>query len=231
MYSNKYIIIYSTILVVVVATLLTLVAIGLKPKQDYNRRLEKMRNILASVHIETTTENAQKYFNKYITEQLVINYKNVIQENVNAFEVDVQKQSKTKQEDRLLPVFVYKSENGDKKYILPMYGKGLWGPMWGYISLNEDKNTMYGAFFDHKAETPGLGAEISTVEFQKQFINKKLFDEQGNFVSVKTVKGGASDNDLHGVDGITGGTITCNGLNKMLWDELKLYEVFLKSKN
>jgi Na+-transporting NADH:ubiquinone oxidoreductase subunit C len=231
MYSNRYIIIYSTILVIVVATLLTLVSIGLKPKQDYNRKVEKMQNVLASVHIETTPKNAQEYFNKYIIEQFVIDYKNVKQENFLAFEVNVEKESKLPAEKRKLPVFVHKTDDGQIKYIIPMYGKGLWGPIWGYISLNEDKNTIYGAFFDHKGETPGLGAEISTIEFQNQFKNKKLFDEKGNFVSVKTVKGGAIDVDAHAVDAISGGTITCNGLNKMMVDELKPYEMFLKSKN
>lgn len=231
MHSNKYIIIYSTVMVIAVATLLTVVAIGLKPKQDFNRRVEKMQNILASVHISSTPKNAEELFKKYINDQYVININNEKQAGLNAFEVDVEKQSKLPTDKRQLPVFIHKTDDGQIKYIIPMYGKGLWGPLWGFVSLNEDKNTIYGAFFDHKAETPGLGAEISTIEFQNQFKNKKLFDENENFVSVKTVKGGAPENCLHSVDGISGGTITADALSKMIWDELKPYEVFLKSKN
>ncbi len=231
MQSNRYILIYSSVKVLIVATLLTLVAVGLKPKQDYNRRVEKMQNILTSVHIESTTKNAEELFNKYIVNQLVINDKNTTIAGTKAFDIDVEKQSKIDASKRVLPVFICKLDNGEMKYILPVYGKGLWGPIWGFIALNDDKNTIYGTFFDHKSETPGLGAEISTAEFQSHFIGKKLFDEEGKFVSVKTVKGGATKEDLHGVDAISGGTITSNGLSDMLWNGLKPYEAFLKSKN
>ncbi|MCX7862488.1 MAG: NADH:ubiquinone reductase (Na(+)-transporting) subunit C [Bacteroidales bacterium] len=231
MHSNRYIIIYSTIMVVLVATFLTIVAIGLKPKQDYNKRVEKMQNILASVHIPSTTKNAEKLFKQYIVDQFVINIRNEKQNQINAFDVNVEKERKTAVEKRLLPVYVCKTENQEIKYIIPVYGKGLWGPIWGYIALNEDKNTVFGAFFDHKGETPGLGAEISTIEFQNQFKNKKIFDEQGNYKSIKAIKGGAASTDNHGVDAISGGTITSDGLSKMLYDDLKLYETFLKSKN
>lgn len=231
MHSNRYILIYSTVMVILVATFLTLVAIGLKPKQDYNRKVEKMQNILAAVHISTTPKNAEELFRRYIVDQYVINENNEKQTQINAFELSVEKESKKSKGKRLLPVYVCQIDNEGTKYILPVYGKGLWGPIWGYIALNDDKNTIYGAFFDHKGETPGLGAEISTLEFQDQFKGKTIFDENGNFVSVKAIKGGANDNDAHGVDAISGGTITSDGLTKMLHDDLKLYERFLKSKN
>ncbi len=231
MHSNRYILIYSTVMVVLVATFLTLVAIGLKPKQDYNRRVEKMQNILAAVHVNTTTQNAEDLFKRYIVDQYVINENNEKQTHINAFELNIEKESKKPREKRLLPIFVSKIENEGTKYILPVFGKGLWGPIWGYVALNEDKNTIYGVFFDHKGETPGLGAEISTLEFQHQFKGKKIFDKNGDFISVKTIKGGANNDDIHGVDAISGGTITSNGLTQMLHDDLKLYERFLKSKN
>ncbi len=231
MHSNRYILIYSTIKVVLVATLLTVVAVGLKPKQEYNKRVERMQNILASVHITTNPENAEKMFNQYIVDQLVINSSNQVQSGVNAFEINVEKQSKLPADKRMLPVFMCKTDQNETKYILPVYGKGLWGPIWGYVALNDDKNTLYGTFFDHKSETPGLGSEIATVEFQNQFKGKKLFDEQGTFISIKTIKGGADETDSHGVDAISGGTITSDGLSKMLYEGLKPYESFLKSKN
>lgn len=231
MHSNRYIFIYSAVMVVVVAILLTVVAIGLKPQQQYNIRVEKMQNILTSVNIESTTQNAEDLFNKYIVGQKVININNEEQNNQKAFDVNVELESKKPAEKRLLPIYICKTDQGETKFIFPTYGKGLWGPIWGYVSVNDDKNTVYGAFFDHKGETPGLGAEISTRAFQAQFANKKLLDESGNFVSIKAVKGGADKNDSHGVDAISGGTITSKGLSKMLMDELKPYENFLKQKN
>lgn len=228
MHSNRYIFIYSAVLVLIVATLLTLVAIGLKPKQQYNIKVEKMQNILSSVHISSTTKNAEELFNKYIVDQKVINSINQEQNDKKAFDINVEMESKKPTDKRLLPIYICKTDKGEIKYILPTYGKGLWGPIWGYISVNDDKNTIYGAFFDHKSETPGLGAEIATSMFQAQFSGKKLFDENKTFVSIKAVKGGTDKNDLHGVDAISGGTITCNGLTKMLFDELKPYENFLK---
>jgi len=218
-------------MVVVVAILLTVVAIGLKPQQQYNIRVEKMQNILTSVNIASTTKNAEDLFNKYIVGQKVIDLNNQEQSNQKAFDVNVEQESKKPAEKRLLPIYICETDQGETKYILPTYGKGLWGPIWGYVSVNDDKNTVYGAFFDHKGETPGLGAEISTALFQSQFAGKKLFDETGNFVSIKAVKGGADKNDSHGVDAISGGTITSKGLSKMLMDELKPYENFLKQKN
>lgn len=231
MHSNRYIFIYSAVMVVVVAILLTVVAIELKPQQQYNIKVEKMQNILSSVNIQSTTKNAEDLFNKYIVEQKVININNQVQNNQKAFDVNVELESKKPAEKRLLPIYICKTDKGDTKYILPTYGKGLWGPIWGYISVNDDKNTVYGAFFDHKSETPGLGAEIATSAFQSQFANKQLFDEAGNFVSIKAVKGGADKNNTHGVDAISGGTITSKGLTKMLMDELKPYDNFLKQKN
>ncbi|MGQ9845994.1 MAG: NADH:ubiquinone reductase (Na(+)-transporting) subunit C [Bacteroidales bacterium] len=230
MHSNKYIVIYSAVLVLIVAILLTLVAIGLKPKQQYNIKVEKMQNILSSVNIASTTKNAEELFNKYIVDQKVINSKNQEQNDKKAFDINVEMESKKPIDKRLLPIYICKTDKGETKYILPIYGKGLWGPIWGYIAVNDDKNTVYGAFFDHKGETPGLGAEIANPAFQSQFVNKKLFDESGNFVSIKAVKGGADKNDSHSVDAISGGTITSNGLSKMLLDGLKPYENFLKTK-
>ncbi len=230
MFSNRYIFIYSAVMVIIVAVFLTLVSIGLKPQQEFNIRVEKMQNILSSVNVATTKQNAEKLFNKYIIDQKVYDINGNEKSNIKAFDVNVEEESKKPEEKRLLPFYVCKLEDGSQKYIIPMYGKGLWGPIWGYISLNDDKNTIYGAFFDHKAETPGLGAEIATPEFQKQFVGKRIFDDNGNFISVKAIKGGAAPDDVHGVNAITGGTITSNGLTKMLFDEIKPYQNILIKK-
>ena len=116
------------------------------------------------------------------------------------------------------------------RYIIPLRGTGLWGPIWGYISLDNDMNTVYGAVFDHKAETPGLGAEINRDFFEKPFNGKRIFDLEGDFVSIAVVKGGAKENDYHGVDGISGGTITSDGVTAMLKERLDKYLPYFENK-
>ena len=130
-------------------------------------------------------------------------------------------------EEQSLPVFISSLE-GSKKYIIPVYGKGLWGPIWGYVALNDDLSTIYGAVFSHKAETPGLGAEINTKEFQEQFFGKEIF-KLGEFVSVSVLKSGSADPESkYQVDGISGGTITSVGVDQMLRDCLSSYEPYFK---
>ena len=104
-----------------------------------------------------------------------------------------------------------------------MVGSGLWGPIWGFIALESDCNTIFGASFDHKSETPGLGAEIRESFFEDAFIGKKILDQNNQFVSVDVVKGGAEAGSYHQVDGITGGTITSDGVTNMLKSDLEVY--------
>jgi Na+-transporting NADH:ubiquinone oxidoreductase subunit C len=230
MQSNKYIIIYSTIMVVLVAVSLTFVAVGLKPLQEDNVRIEKMQNILSSVHINVPPKKAIATYQKYITEVMVINNAGEKVDGIDGFTVDMAVELKKPAEQQNLPVFIATLDDGKKYSIVPVRGKGLWGPIWGYIALTEDFNTIYGVTFDHKGETPGLGAEINTDMFKQPFNGKQIFDEQGNFTSVKVEKGGAAPGDIHGVDAISGGTITSKGLEKMLKDCLTSYEVYFKNK-
>ncbi len=224
--SNKYTIGFSFVMVVIVALLLAFASEGLKPMQNQNIEREKMQNILKSVGVEVTRDEAQDAYNKYITEEIVLNDKGEQIEG-DAFKVDVLKEYKSGGQKNF-PIYIYENE-GSKKYIIPLVGKGLWGPVWGYIALEEDKNTVAGASFDHKGETPGLGAEINQGWFQEPFIGKKIFDESGNYQSIKVKKGGAPEGDMHGVDAISGGTITGNGVTEMLVRTLKTYEPYLKS--
>lgn len=210
-------------MVIIVAVALTIVAVLLKPKQEYNQRVEKMQNILISVHIESTPKNAEELYNKYIIETLVVDSKGEVKQGINAFDVELQLENKKKSEERSLPVFICSNEKSQKFYIVPLRGKGLWGPIWGYASFKEDLNTIVGTQFGHKSETPGLGAEINTPNFQNQFINKTILNDDGTFISVKVVKGGASDSDIHGVDAISGGTITSKALEAMVHDCLVEY--------
>lgn len=214
-------------MVIIVAAALAFASIQLKPFQEKNKRVEKMQNILSCVNIESTVKNAEELYKKNIFETSVVNNKGEKIENVKAFDIDLYYELKKKPEARQLPVYIAKLENGDTAYILALRGKGLWGPIWGYISFKPDMNTVIGSMFDHKGETPGLGAEIDTKKFQVQFNNKTIFDENGKFISIKARKGGAKPDDMHGVDAISGGTITSNGVNNMIFDCLTDYQGFL----
>ena len=247
--SNAYIFGYSSLLVVLVAVVLTMANLILKPYQERNIRIEKMSDILSSVGIESDAETAEKLFDQYVTDEIVINSKGEvlgefkngkqIQGDERAFDinlkVELKKQKKTG--DGHFPLFVAEKD-GKKIYIVPLYGKGLWGPIWGNIAFKDDMNTVVGANFGHETETPGLGAEIAQKKepgkkvFSDQFTGKTIFDDQGNFVSVKCVKGGVKNQSevkpQHGVDAISGGTLTSNGVTAMLHDCLINYVEYIK---
>jgi Na+-transporting NADH:ubiquinone oxidoreductase subunit C len=217
-------------MVIVVATLLSLAATLLQPAQARNLEIEKKRNMLESINVEATRENTEELYEKYIREGFVVNSDGNLVEDVDAFTVVVKNEQKKPLERQYLPVFRAEPDNGEKVIIIPVEGKGLWGPIYGYVSLRSDMNTVYGTNFDHKGETPGLGAEINTTEFESQFLGKKLYDE-AVFKSVQVVKGGARENDPHGVDAISGGTITSKGLQDMIYDCLIKYNsYFLKNR-
>lgn len=231
--SNKATFLFSGVMVVVIAVLLSVAAISLGPYQQRNIRIEKMENILSSVGIRTNPQEAEKQFATYITEQIVLNKKGeAVKGGTPAFDIDLKKEldkEKTGDGDKeLFPLFIC-HKDGKSFYIIPVRGKGLWGPIWGYIALEGDMNTVYGVSFGHKSETPGLGAEIETETFRKQFIGKKIFDEKGEFVSVKAIKGGASPENTHGVDAVSGATITSNGVSEMLERTLSNYVSYFKN--
>lgn len=223
---NTYTFLYSVVLVVVVAAVLAIVALSLQPAQNKNIENEKRQNILSSVNISSTAEESKTKFEEYIKDQFIVNSKGEKVEG-DAFAVDLAKQAKKPCNEKLLPVFVANID-GSIKYILPIYGNGLWGPLWGYISLNDDKNTIYGTVFAHKGETPGLGAEITGEQFQTQFNGKMIF-ENSKLVAILVKKGGGATG-AHEVDAISGGTITSKGVENMIKSYLTCYESFLKSK-
>jgi Na+-transporting NADH:ubiquinone oxidoreductase subunit C len=226
--SNKYTFIYASVMVILVAAVLSVAAMSLKPYQKKNTEIEKKQNILTSVNIATTAKNAEEVYAQKIVNTYVVNAKGE-QVDGNAFEIDLRVQKNKPLEQRQLPVFECQTDEG-LKYILPLRGAGLWGPIWGYIALNEDLNTIYGASFDHQGETPGLGAEISTPAFQEPFKGKTIFDASGNLVSIIVAKSNESAPAQHRVDGISGGTITSKGLEQMLLDDLKSYQNFITRK-
>ena len=239
MFSNKYIYIYTTVMVVVVAALLALAATLLKPFQDKNAQVETMQNILKAAGIASTAEDAEILYGDYIREELTIDAAGDVLaryaadgrllegQGTRAFDISM-KNAVAMGKDAELPVFVCRKGEADS-YIVPLYGKGLWGPVWGYITLESDMNTVAGVSFGHQGETPGLGAEIVGDAFQQPFAGKRIFDENRQFTSVTVQKGGVKNykgDPVHAVDAISGGTITSTGVSDMLHDCLTYYIPF-----
>jgi Na+-transporting NADH:ubiquinone oxidoreductase subunit C len=199
----------------------------LKPQQEKNLEVEKKKSMLESINIPADRYNAEDLFSRYIKESIVVDSKGEKKEGKDAFTVEMKLEQKKAPADQSFAVFFATPDDGEKVIILPLEGKGLWGPIYGFISLRSDLNTIYGITFDHKGETPGLGAEINQTPFESQFIGQKLFDD-GKFVSVKVQKSNEKHVENHSVDAISGGTITSKGLEKMLFDCLLKYEDYLK---
>jgi Na+-transporting NADH:ubiquinone oxidoreductase subunit C len=230
-FSNRYIFIFSSVMVIAVAILLAMAATMLQPRQQKNLEIDKKKSMLESIGVSSVATTTESLYEKYITESYVLNSKGEKVEGTDAFNVVLKDEQKKAIDQQLLPVFKATPDDGEKVIIIPMEGKGLWGPVWGYISIRSDMNTIYGATFDHKGETPGLGAEINTAPFESMFKDKKLYEED-KFVSIGVIKGGVKDDDPHNVDAISGGTITSKGLEKMIQDCLAKYnDYLLKNRN
>ena len=225
---NTYTILYSAVMVVVVAILLAIAATQLKPFQDANILIEKKQNILRSVNIVADSKQATDLFNRTIKELIIVNSKGEKVEG-DAFKIDLKVEHSKPVDQRKMPVYIAAMGDKGKVYIIPLRGNGLWGPIWGYVALSSDMNTIYGANFDHSGETPGLGAEINTEKFQKPFIGKTIFDKAGLFTSIVIAKIGEKADPSHSVDAISGGTITSKALQKMLYDDLSTYQEFFKT--
>ncbi|MDH6303798.1 Na+-transporting NADH:ubiquinone oxidoreductase subunit C [Parabacteroides sp. PF5-5] len=222
--SNVYTIVYASVMVVLVAVILAFTSQSLREYQKKNEDNDKRQQILRSINVGVKANEAEEKYNSLITEAFLINDNGKKVEG-DAFAADVVKAFA----QHTYPVFVAKVD-GKTKYIMAMQGAGLWGPLWGYISLNDDKNTVFGADFSHAGETPGLGAEITNKAFSGQFAGKKVF-QNSEFKSIAVVKPGKSAAGQDYVDGISGGTITSQGVDKMLYTSLSGYVKFLTSQN
>ena len=221
--SNAYTFGFAGILVILVAAALASAATILKPFQDKNVEQEKMQNILSSIGVDKTRDEAAEVFDEYVVDKLVLSGGEVV-EGMDAFGVVMEKEARRPNDERNAPLYIAEKD-GETYYVIPLRGTGLWGPIWGYIALERDVNTIYGAVFDHKGETPGLGAEITTPAFTEQFKGKKIL-EGGDLVSISVVK--ANADTPYEVDGISGGTITSNGVEAMIQDCLASYYPFLE---
>ena len=227
--SNIYQILYAAVLVLLVGSVLALIYMALKPKQNENIANDTRKQIMSALHIAVPDDSKVKEtYEKYIIQDLLVDRDgNVVDSAKNvAFNVDMKKN--VKKAERLLPVMKCKMDDGSIKYVLPMYGAGLWGPIWGYIAMNDDGNTIYGANFSHEGETPGLGARIADKDFQDKFVEKHLF-QNGEYKGVVVLKKGQkSINGAEQIDALTGATITSLGVSAMLENCLAPYEAFLK---
>lgn len=231
--SNSYTFIFSIIMVILVGSGLAYTATSLKGLQDKNVLEEKMQSILATIGIETERADAPAKYEEYIESALVLNNSGEVVEGVDAFAVDLNKEMDKAVEEQVFPLYVANVE-GEKYYIIPLYGAGLWNAIWGYVSLKEDMNTISGASFDHAGETPGLGAEITKEYFTQRFVDEKIFNASGNLVGVSVVKGytGGNNKDDNTVDIISGSTITSTGVSNMIAERLQHYlPYFEKQEN
>lgn len=247
MFTNRYIFTYASIMVILVAAILSTASMVLKPYQEKNIKAEKIQGILISAEIEASRSDAEKLFDEYIVEELAVNKEGdvisifkkgkLVKGDVRPFDLNLKEQLNLEKEaakgksdkQALFPLYIM-NYNGKQIYVVPVRGMGLWGPIWGNIAFGSDFNTITGAKFDHKGETPGLGAEISTNWFGEEFKGKTIFNKEHQFVSIAVVKGGVANSNInlsHGVDAISGGTITSNGVTDMLKDCLKNYVQYI----
>ncbi|MBJ6366517.1 Na(+)-translocating NADH-quinone reductase subunit C [Snuella sedimenti] len=238
---NSYTIIFAIGMVLLVGALLAFAAESLKPRINENKRLEKQQNILYAMGINEndgssatfiSTDKAPEAFSKYITKQLVIENGKVT-ENDQAYLIDVKKEQANAKAGKIrrLPLFIGEKD-GETYYIAPIRGKGLWDAIWGYVALDANM-VVQGAYFDHKGETPGLGANIKERFFMDDFIGEHLLDASGNFKGITVAKGNADpkndDKTDNEIDAIAGATITGDGVTAMIKSDLKLYKSYFET--
>lgn len=235
MYSNRYITIYTLIMTLVVSVVLAFTVTGLKPLHDAAEAIYKKRDILSAIESQLpkklkdmSDEEVLSLFDSKV-EQVVINAEGESLQGISAEKVDMASEEKKPENERKYPLYIYQSEQG-KIYLTSVRGNGLWDKIWAYVAIKEDLNTIVGTAFGHVGETPGLGAEIKdNPGFPRQFEGKKILNDQGDYVSVKVVKGGVKD-PLHEVDAISGATITSVGVSEMMVRGLEVYLPYLEAQ-
>lgn len=214
--SNVYAIVYSSVVVVIVAFLLAGVSSILRPKQEDNIRLDKKKQILASLNIKNQSDAAAKYA-EVVKQEAIIDNTGKVVATEGGFDV-----ANDAIDESNLPIYICEVD-GETKYVIPMTGNGLWGGIWGYVAVNNDGNTIYGIYLSHASETPGLGAEIAGEKFQKTFKNKSII--KNGDVALKVTKK-VTDEECQ-VNAMSGATITCNGVDNMLQSAMSDYKAYL----
>lgn len=234
--SNRYTIIFSTLVIIIVGGILAFLAEFLKIEINNNISLEKKMNLLQSLGVYAKNRSIHQLYQKYIIKELAVDYRgNEILSGKKCFDINLFKESKFPIVSQKFPLYLAKNLNNEKLYIIPLIGNGLWDIIWGYIVLDK-KFIIRGVFFDHKGETPGLGAEINQHYFQNRFIGEKILDINDNFVGIDVIKHNNDpknqNKEDHKVDAISGATITSLGVSNMIKNRIILYIPFLnKQKN
>lgn len=244
--STGYTFTFSIIMVVVVGVALAYTSLSLKPLQKANAADKQMMDVLGAIEVASTRQTATVDFSKYVVERVALDYNgNVVstktgdvdsKDATDPFNIDVKKDYRANKpakgelswnnaSDLNFPLYVCEKD-GEKLYVIPVVGSGLWGPIWGYVAVQNDHTTVYGVKFDHKTETPGLGAEIKENFFSERFKGKTL---NANAPYFEVLKGGSKPND-HSVDGITGGTITSKGVEEMVNRTLGIYTKYFENQ-
>lgn len=238
--SNTYIVIFSLVLTIVLGGLLSLASVGLRPAQKKAEELSTKRQILSAVMEVDPNANVLPIFDDRIKSVVVDSEGNIVETDAegnpldDASKVDIERQYKLPPEERLYPVFMFHEEGNPENvtaYIFAFYGNGLWDNIWGYVALETDMNTIAGAVFDHAGETPGLGARITESPVQERYHNKKIFNDQGELVSVNMLKGENNPPtalDEHNINGLSGATITAKGVNRMLVNYFQYYLPYIE---
>jgi len=230
--SNIYTFLFVGIMIIGIASILAYTSQTLKPLQNENVKNEKMQNILSTVGINVSREEAEESYSRYITQELALKIDGSINESLNPFsDLNLAKELKKDYKDQHFPLYIADIDS-QRYYIIELRGVGLWDAIWGYISLKSDFNTINGVSFDHKGETAGLGAEITKDWFKESFIDEKVFNKDGQLVGITVLKGNNdpsnSDKDDHEVDAISGSTITGDGVTDMIKERLNNYLPYLK---
>ena len=221
--SNTYTIVYASVMVVIVAFLLAFVNSALREAQGRNVETDTKKQILFSLGIRQAAD-VEAEFARVVKSDMLVAPDGSLSKYEGPFVTSYEKDAK---ENGRMHVFVCDIE-GQTKYVIPVYGAGLWGAIWGYVALDADKDTVYGTYFSHASETPGLGAEIATERFQNEFKAKHVL--QDHAVALGVVKNGKVEHADYQVDGISGGTITSVGVDAMLKSCLTNYVKFLTAK-
>jgi len=224
--SNVYTLVYASVLVIFAAFLLAFVASALKSKQDENIANDKRGQILAALNIRNTA-NVVEAYRQNIVAAPVLNVNGEMVDSTGGFEVESKDITAKDDNAKRLPLYVAKVNN-DTIYVVPLYGRGLWGGISGYLALKKDFETVYGAYFTHESETAGLGARIVEEEFQQKFVGKKVFtDSTFNHVALALSK--KIEDPEHQVDAITGATLTSNGVTEMFATSLLPYKRYFSA--
>ena len=226
--SNVYTIVYASVMVIIAAFLLAFVASVLKSPQEANVANDKHGQILSSLNIRNVNDVTDEY-NKVILHDLILDANGQVIKEDGGFEVESKDITAKNPADKKLPLYVAKVNN-DTIYVVPLYGRGLWGGISGYLALKKDFDTVFGSYFTHESETAGLGARIVEEEFQEKFIGKKAFSDS-TFQKVALVLSKKIENPEHEVDAITGATLTSNGVSEMFQTSLLPYQKFFSANH